>query len=303
MSDAKKILILGGSSFVGSHLFSLVGLSCAVSTFCNHPIKHGVYFDALKMRISDIIASPTDFSHAVILLGDTNPDSCARDAARSTYLNVVCIQRIIEQLKNLRIIPVFISTEAVFDGKKGNYVETDIINPILTYGLQKAQIEDYLTKTVKKFLIVRLSRVFGSSRKDGTLFTSWLEQIERNENIRCARDQVFSPVHVNEVCDGLIRLIKNDCEGIFHLSNHDGYCRLDMLRLFLSHYRKHANEFIKIIECDLHEFPALEKRPLNISMRPDKLIKSTGVSIKSLDFHCSEIIRRRFDDGAKNTTV
>jgi dTDP-4-dehydrorhamnose reductase len=303
MPDTKKILILGGSSFVGSCFFSLVGPSGAVATFCSHPIEKGVYFDALKMQLSDIIANPQYFSHAIILLGNTDPDSCARDVAGSTYLNVFCIQRILEQLKIFRIIPVFISTEAVFDGKKGDYVETDPINPILTYGQQKGQIEDHIKKTVEKFIIVRLARVFGSHRADGTLFTSWLDQIQRNDNIYCARDQIFSPIHVDEVCEGLIRLIKNDCEGVFHLSNNDGYSRLDMLKLTLRCYREYAHESVKIIERNLDEFPALEKRPLNISMRPDKIIKATGVQLRSLDFHCSKIVKRWFKDGIKNMAV
>lgn len=303
MQDNKKILILGGSSFIGQRFFSRVGPYQAVATYYRHPIEHGVYFDASNMAISDIVKNPEIFSHAILLLGDTNPDSCAKDVKRSTYLNVTRMRSIIDQLKAFGIIPVFMSTEAVFDGEKGDYIETDAINPILTYGFQKVQIEEYLQEKCERFLIIRLARVFGSERGDGTLFTAWLDQIKRNITISCARDHIFSPIHVDDVCEGLIQLIENDCEGFFHLSNKNAYCRSDMLKLLIRYYQRYVPGDIKIIECSLHDFPVLERRPLNISMRPDKIIKTTGLQIKNLDFCCREIADRWFKDGGRDMEI
>ncbi|NQT22142.1 MAG: sugar nucleotide-binding protein, partial [Candidatus Omnitrophica bacterium] len=280
MIKRKKILVLGGSSYIGRNLFSRLGPRRSVATYYRHLIKDGVYFDALKMDIPDVAEKPEIFSHAVILLGNTNPDSCARNIEQSERLNVVRICALIDQLKRSAVTPVFMSTEAVFDGRKGGYSETDRVNPVLTYGSQKARVEKYLQQNCAKFLIVRLGRVFGSCRGDGTLFTSWLDQLERGMEIKCARDHLFSPIHVNEVVEGLARLMRGNNSGIFHLSGKNAYARSDMLKTLLKHYKNYRRKDIRITECSINNFPVAEKRPLDVSMKPDKILKSTGLEIK-----------------------
>jgi len=289
MNKRQRIFILGGSSYLGRRLFSRLGPRQATATYCKHPIKYGIYFDALKMNLLDIIEKPGIFSHAIILFGDTKIDFCAKNTVRSTLLNVTRIGAVIGQLKILGIIPVFISTAAVFDGTKGNYIETDPVNPLLRYGVQKVQVERYLQESCEKFIIVRLSKVFGSCPGDGTLFTEWLGQLENNESIKCAYDHIFSPIHLDEAVEGLVRLIQNDCQGLFHLCNKNAYCRLDMLKLLINCYRKYKQITAKVIECSLYDFPFIEKRPLNNSMNPDKIIESTALQIKSIDFWCRDI--------------
>lgn len=287
--NQKKVLILGASSFIGRNLFLRLGVQRALGTYCKHPVEHGVYFDALNMRLSDIVNDPRAFSHAVILLGDTSPDSCAKDIQRSRYLNVARIQEIIDQLKAFGIIPVFTSTEVVFDGEKGNYIETDSVNPLLAYGSQKVEIEQYLKNSGGKFIIVRLGRVFGSRRDDGTIFTNWLKQLDNSPMIRCASDHIFSPLHVDEVGAGLIRLIEEDCKGIYHLSGRQALSRIDMLKLIIKYYRRFLRVKSEIVECRLRDFDVLEQRPLNVSMIPEKIINDTGIKIEPLDVWCGRI--------------
>lgn len=286
----KKVLILGASSFVGLNLFSRLGAQRATGTYCKRPVEQGVYFDALKTPLADIVKRPQDFSHAVILLGDTSPDSCAKNIKQSRHLNVTRIQEIIDQLKAFKIIPVFTSTEVVFDGEKGNYVETDSVNPLLAYGLQKVEIEQYLKNFCGKFIIARLGRVFGSKPEDGTIFTSWLKQLDGGLTIRCAGDHIFSPLHVDEVGNGLIRLMEEDCKGIYHLSGRQALSRIDMLKLLTKYYRRLRQAKSEIVECSLHDFDVPERRPLNVSMIPEKIINDTGLKIEPLDTWCSRIV-------------
>ena len=115
----KKILILGSSSFVGRHLFSRLGEEKAIGTYCCNSIKDGIFFDSTTMSIPEIIKNPKSISHAVILLGDTNPETCVADIHKSRLINVVSIKKIIDELKELGIKPIFTSSEFIFDGKEG----------------------------------------------------------------------------------------------------------------------------------------------------------------------------------------
>ncbi len=69
VNDRKKVLLLGGSSFVGRHLFSSLGTEGAVATYCFAPVVDGVYFNALSNDLMPILEEFGPFSHAVILLG------------------------------------------------------------------------------------------------------------------------------------------------------------------------------------------------------------------------------------------
>ena len=299
VSPDKKVLILGGSGFVGRHLFDRMGPRRAVATYCRNAFEGGLHFDAASDDVAALIEKTGNFTHAVILFGDTNPDACARDSEHSTVLNVTRTRAVLDGLKSLRIIPVFISSEAVFDGAKGDYREDDKPNPILTYGRQKLEVEHYIQATHEKFLIVRLSRVFGSTRGDGTLFTDWLKEIEKKGPMRCAQDQVFSPIHVEDVIEGLIRLIDQNEQGIFHLAGTEAHTRLDMLKTLLARYQKQQACDVEIIPCRVEDFPTLEKRPLNVSLMPDKIIRATGLNIRDLSFWCDAIVTKWFADDSR----
>jgi dTDP-4-dehydrorhamnose reductase len=289
-----KILILDGSSYIGGHLFDGLGVGRAVATYYRSPIENGTYFDSLSMDLSDVIQEPEKFSHAVVLIAIPGPDPCAADPAKSHALNVESIKRIIDYLNRWKIKPLFTSTESVFDGAKGNYEESDPPNPILTYGWQKVEIEDYLQRNCETSTIVRLAKVFGSERGDGTLFTSWLDAIERSETILCARDQIFSPIHVQDVVKGIIRLIELDCDGIYHLSNPKAYSRLQLLNILLDRVAERSPLGVKVVPCSIHDFDLLEKRPLNVSMNPGKLIKSTGIRINAVETVVQDIVTDTF---------
>ncbi len=287
----KKILILGGSSYVGKHLFSALKSENSIATYCRTPIVNGIHFDSLNMKLSDILSSPETISTAVILLGDTNPETCAENPEKSNALNVESIKSIIKELIHLNIKPVFASSEFVFDGTKGSYIETDPANPILLYGKQKLEIENYLKENCDNYIITRFAKIFGTEPGDKTLFTNWLESISQNQTIKCANDQIFSPVHIKDVVESIIKLIENDCNGTYHIASSKPYSRLDLLNTLLEEVKKSHQTNVNIIHCSIHDFNLKEKRPLNVSMNPDKLIKAVGIPLHSITDICENIAK------------
>lgn len=286
----EKILIIGASGYIGRHLFSYLGTDRAIATYNNHPVDDGIYFDATRMRISDILKQNDSVQHGVILLGMTNPNSCIERLGESTAINVTAIKDIIDELLELKIKPVFISTESVFDGNLGDYTESDVTNPILTYGKQKMEVEDYLEYVAEDYTILRLSNVVGDKTRDKTLFTSWIEDFKTKNSIRCARDQRFSPVYINDVIDAIQHSINNSLNGTFHVSGPEGLSRLQLLEILISKFRRRKQLDIDVQPCSIHDFPVIEKRPLDVTMLADKLIKHTGLSFLHPREICDRVI-------------
>lgn len=291
MPVSRRILVLGGSSFVGRHLAARLGPARALWTYCRRPQPGGVYFDDVSMRLLDIIGEPEAFSHAVILLGETKPDSCAQDPRRSQAVNVDGIIRLLQELRRWAITPVFASSEFVFDGTRGGYTEDDPPRPILTYGRQKLQVEQHLQEGGGAWAVVRLAKVVGAERGDGTLFSSWLEAIERGQTIRCAFDQIFSPIYVGDVVEAILRLIERDARGLFHAAGPRPFSRLQLLELLLERLRAHGRAAdVRVVPCSIHDFGLRERRPLDVSMRPDKLVAATGLQLQDMAVLCDRLI-------------
>ena len=78
-----------------------------------------------------------------------------------------------QKKNNVRFI--YISTDYVFDGNKGNYSENDKPNPRSTYGKSKLSAEN-IVKTLNNYLIIRTS--FFSK-------TTWTPPLSLKEFLKC----------------------------------------------------------------------------------------------------------------------
>ena len=185
------ILVLGASGYIGGNIFRSFGSSRAVGTHNGNSTPGTIFFDATRMSIGDVIGPGDSFSHAFICFAEANLDACKADIERSNAINVRGTINVIDDLAKRGITPVFLSSDCVFDGQKGNYSESDPPNPSTVYGSQKFQIERFMAESLDEYAVMRLAKVFGTNPHDGTIMAGWLDQIQRHEQIRAAYDQVF----------------------------------------------------------------------------------------------------------------
>lgn len=288
----KQVLILGGSGYIGRHLYKRIGPEHATATFNNKPLPGGVFFDAVGGTLADLPINPDDFSHAVILLGHTNPDFCAKNPNISNTVNVTSIKAIIDQLNTFGIKPVFASTEVVFDGQKGGYVESDSVNPTLVYGRQKVEVEEYLKDGQNDFLILRIAKAYDSQPATGSLLGDWFHQAAKGgEVVRCAEDFISSAIHVDDITEAVVRLIERNATGIYHLGGPTALSRLDIFNILVDEMKSAINAVDVIIEpCSIHDFPTIEPRPLNVSMGTKKLLRDTNLVPQDMASACRDLV-------------
>jgi len=180
----------------------------------------------------------------------------------------------------------------VFDGRKGNYTEGDQPDPVLMYGKQKVEVEKYIIETCNEYVIMRFSKIFGSELGDKTLFTQWIQDIEHTDAIKCASDQVFTPIYIDDVIKSIIRLIECDENGIYHVASYKPYSRIDLLKMLISHMKKYSRMNISVIPVSINDFNLKDKRPLNVSLLPHKLVRDTGIELSNVENICEGIARK-----------
>jgi dTDP-4-dehydrorhamnose reductase len=287
----KKVLILGGSSYVGRSLIEKINSDNVLFTYNKTPVFGGIRFDSTAMELEKVV-DLNEVNSVIILIGDTNPETCVEDVEKSKNLNVHSIKRIIDILSTYDIKVIFASSEFVYDGENGNYTEYDKTEPILLYGKQKLEIECHIRKNINNYTILRFAKIYGSELNDKTLFTSWLKLVELGDNIVCADDQYFSPVHIDNVVSTILFAISNKMRGIFNLSGPIRKSRIELLLILIREINKIKSCNVNILPCSIDDFNLNEKRPKDVSMNPSKLVSFTGIELVHPNEACKEIVSK-----------
>jgi len=113
---------------------------------------------------------------------------------------------------------VFFSTDLVFDGRKGDYTETDTVNPLHLYGETKAAAEQIVLHN-PRHTVVRTSLNGGTSRAGNRGF---------NEDLRLAwqagrgttlfTDEFRCPIFAGETARAVWELVNQGRAGLFHVA-------------------------------------------------------------------------------------
>ena len=113
---------------------------------------------------------------------------------------------------------IHLSTDAIFDGKKGHYVESDPPHPLTDYGRSKAQAEAEVAAAGLESLIVRPSLIYGwQPRIDRQ--TRWIITSLRNgDPLRLFTDELRCPIWVETLAAAIVKLAALSVTGILHIA-------------------------------------------------------------------------------------
>jgi dTDP-4-dehydrorhamnose reductase len=154
---------------------------------------------------------------------------------------------------------VTFSTDYVFDGTKGSpYTVADAPNPINAYGKSKLLGEHYVQSLCRKYILARVSWVFGVKGKAESCFPKKvLKWAETKTELRVVDDQVSSPTYAPDLAEAVYALLQERAWGLCHITN-TGYCsRYEWAKTIL-HLAKWTGA---ILPAKSGEFSTPAKRP------------------------------------------
>ena len=162
-----KSLIIGGSSNLGNHLVRS-NLDKFDFTYFKNKKKNGIFFDILGDK--NILPDLNKYQSVIILSAISSPNICQQNPDYSNKINVDATIDLIKFISEFNLKIIFFSTEFIYDGKKGNYDENDIPNPINLYGQQKLKVENFILKNFKNFSILRIAKTLNNLRQFFSFF-------------------------------------------------------------------------------------------------------------------------------------
>ena len=288
-------LILGGSGFLGPALTAALGSQSTLATYHSRAISAGIRFDVRETDLASLIeALPSRPACAVICLGVTAIDDCARDPAGTALVNVRGIAQVIDVLQQHAIAPMFISSDGVFDGSHAGWREHEQALPIMEYGRQKLQVEHHLLSSASPWCVVRLPKLLSAQGHPRCMLSGWLNALDQGRDILCATDQFFTPLDVQDAALGISVLLKARAQGVYHLGGPLRLSRRELLAEILNEYGRHRASRSRIIDCHLRDIAVLEPRPLDTSLSSARFEAEFNLPIRSAASVAREAVRTHF---------
>ena len=120
---------------------------------------------------------------------------------------------------------IHMSTDVVFSGARGRYVEDDDLDPVTDYGRAKAEAEGVVTRAHPGALLVRTSLLYGSATPGRH------ERDALEARFPFFTDELRCPTHVADLADALLELVRLDVSGPLHIAADEAVSRCELARL------------------------------------------------------------------------
>lgn len=260
-----KVAVIGASGQLGTDLVEVFGEEAI-------PLTH---------RDLDV----TDFE-SLKILKDLKPDVIINTAAyvrvddaelypeKAFQVNAIGALNVAKIANEIDAVNVYISTDYVFDGTKGEpYTEEDVPNPLNVYGLSKYAGEIFTRNYSRKYYIIRVASLYGkagASGKGGNFVEFMIQKAKNREEIRVVDDMFMSPTYTKDVAKTLKKFLELKPEfGAYHMVN-EGHCS----------WYEFTREIFEILGWDVEvkpiksgELKRLAKRPRFSALENEKLEK------------------------------
>ncbi|MGO8806712.1 MAG: dTDP-4-dehydrorhamnose reductase [Candidatus Bathyarchaeia archaeon] len=221
--------------------------------------------------------------HAATL---TDVDKCELNKELAWKINVEGTRNIVYAAKDVSSFLIYISTDYVFNGEKGNYAESDQPDPINHYGVTKLAAEE-LVKAQGEHFIGRPSVIYGSTPAAGKVnFALWLiEALRRGERVKIVTDQWNTPTLNTNLAEMTLEAAMSHLTGVFHLCGATRVSRFEFAQLIAETFDLDKS-LIDPVSASQFKWPA--KRPMDSSLDTSK----AKAALKNKPLEINEALKR-----------
>jgi dTDP-4-dehydrorhamnose reductase len=220
---------------------------------------------------------------------ETNVDLCETDHEHARSINVEGTANIVKGCTKVGARMIFISTDYVFDGVKGNYSETDQPNPISYYGLSKLEAEHIVTsKSPDNTLIMRASVLYGWHPSKPNFATWVIKSLRENQTIRVVKDHINSPTLADNLASAIRAAIERGSEGLLHVAGSERISRFDFACRIAKSFDLDENLLVPV---EMRDMSWVAKRPRDSSLDVAKAEKELGIELLGVDRGLEEMLR------------
>ena len=222
----------------------------------------------------------------------TNVDLSEKLREDAWKINVKGVEYIAEAARAIDAHIIHISTDYIFDGKNGPYDENATPDPVGYYGRTKLASENTLRISGTFFTILRTNVLYGIAPNSRPDFVRWvINSLSKNENIRIVKDQINNPTFIDDLIQGINKIIEFRKTGVYNIGGKEFLSRYDFTYRIADYFNL-SKKLISPITTDELKQPA--RRPLKsgllilkaeteLGYKPHTITESLAAMKKELD--------------------
>jgi dTDP-4-dehydrorhamnose reductase len=162
---------------------------------------------------------------------------------------------------------IFFSTDLVFDGRKGNYAESDPVNPLSVYGETKAAAEAVVAKN-SRHAVLRTSLNSGGSPGGRSAYNEQLRALwTEGKTLKLFHDEYRSPISAAVTARAVWEMAAQPRGGLWHVAGGERLSRLEIGRLLAA---RHPELPARLESGSLREYQGAP-RPADTSLDCSKI--------------------------------
>ncbi len=170
-------------------------------------------YDMEEVEKDIIRTKPDILIHTAALI---NVEECEENPEAAKRLNTQATAGLADLCARHKIKMVYISTDAVFEGKEtGLYSEEDAVNPPNVYGQTKLDGETAVLKYPENLAL--RTNIYGINIQKKQSFGEWIyHSLKEDQTLHLFTDIDFSPILVNELAELIYRSCQENLCGLYH---------------------------------------------------------------------------------------
>jgi len=273
-----RLLITGASGLLGAALLYRGRGAVDILACTNEAFLRPRDFETRKIDLTsetqakDLVGGfkPDWICHCAAL---TDVDLCQTQPETAHRLNVAASEALARAAADHGARLLLISTDSVYDGSRGWYVETDATGPLNEYAASKLEAEMCVREFLPEVLIARVN-FYGWNLKPKRSLAEWvLGQLEAGVSVPGWTDVYFTPLFNMDLADCLNAMMVRGLRGTYHVAGSERCSKYEFARAVAAEWRHDPEAIIptKIATAGLGA-----PRPLDTSLRCDKLYRELG---------------------------
>ncbi len=254
----KKILIVGGTGFIGFHLLKSLKNKCDVYSLSKNKPNKERKIEGVKYLFCDIFnknllykkLKKKSFNY-VINLGGYVDHSNKKKTLESHYYGC---KNLIDYFKNKNIKKfIQIGSSLEYGKKRSPHSESLKGKPIGVYGKSKLKSTKYLIKSNKRnnfpFIVLRLYQVYGPNQSVNRLIPIVITSCLKNQKFKCSNGkQLRDFIYVKDLINLINKIIfvKKKITGIFNVGSGKPVSVKSIIRLINKRIKKGFPQYGKV---------------------------------------------------------
>jgi dTDP-4-dehydrorhamnose reductase len=206
-------------------------------------------------------------------------DACEADPQLAYRLNAELPEKLATYVARGGARLVHLSTDAVFDGKTGNYTEKDLPNPLSVYARTKLAGEQAVAAVNPQAIIARVN-LFGWSLSGKRSLAEWFfNNLQAGQSLKGFTDVYFCPLLVNDLAHILLKMLEAGLKGLYHVVSSDCLSKYDF---GLSLARRFSLDEKLISPASVSEGNLLAARSPYLTLSSARLAQDLGISLPTV---------------------